>query len=114
MEQLNRIELRGTVGNCRCQELESGGVVAHLTLVTNYAYKSNKNGDVIETNWTPVTVWQNKYLPDLKSITKGMRIGVVGRLKTSKWTDSEGKNRDAQEVVADKLEIIEESLSVQM
>ena len=41
MEQLNRIELRGTVGSVRLQTF-SDNMVARFTLATNFAYKDKE------------------------------------------------------------------------
>ena len=50
MEQLNRIELRGTVGSIRLQTF-SDNMVARLTLATNFAYKDKEGAATIDTSW---------------------------------------------------------------
>ena len=49
MEQLNRIELRGTVGSVRLQTF-SENVMARITVATNYAYKDREGAAVIDTS----------------------------------------------------------------
>ena len=47
MEQLNRIEIRGHVGNVNVVAV-GDAKVAHFSVVTNFAYKSRNNEPVIE------------------------------------------------------------------
>ena len=48
MEQLNRIEIRGHVGNVNVVAV-GDAKVAHFSLATNYAYKGKDGTPVIET-----------------------------------------------------------------
>ena len=48
MEQLNRIELRGNVGNVRVSDV-GGSKVARFSLATNFIYKGKDNEGVVET-----------------------------------------------------------------
>ena len=54
MEQLNKIELRGNVGNIRVQAVGENEV-ANFSLATNFAYKSKDGTPVIETTWHNIT-----------------------------------------------------------
>ena len=47
MEQLNRIELKGVVGNVRIQDFNESRM-ARIGLATNYAYKDREGVAVIE------------------------------------------------------------------
>lgn len=106
MEQLNRIELRGNVGNIRISAAGSGQV-ARFSLATNFLYKNRDGEAVVETTWHNVVAWNTKGMPDFSLITKGCPVYVCGRLKSSKYTGSDGVERQSYEVVANKL-IIEE------
>ena len=48
MEQLNKVELIGTVGTIRMTEVGEASS-ARLSLATNYAYRSKDGAAVIET-----------------------------------------------------------------
>lgn len=112
MEQLNRIELRGTVGGVRLQNYNEL-TVAHFTLVTNYAYKDKEGTPVIESTWHNVTAWEGKDIPDLSSIDKGTKLYVIGRLRTQKYTGADGVDRVSTEVVARRIVVIEEDQQLQ-
>ena len=48
MEQINRIELIGIIGNARIQTI-GNTKAARLSIATNYAYRSQSGEAVIET-----------------------------------------------------------------
>ena len=56
MEQLNRIELRGNVGNIKLQTV-GDKLAARFTVATNYAYKDKDGSAVIETTWHNINAW---------------------------------------------------------
>ena len=94
MEQLNRIELRGNVGNVRLSNVGES-LVARFSLATNFMYKGREGDAVIETTW--------KGMPDLKKIEKGKPLYVCGRLRTSRFTGNDGTEKQVYEVVASKI-----------
>ena len=47
-------------------------------------------------------------MPDLNTITKGMQLNVIGRLRTFRYTNAEGQERQLYEVVANKIRIVTE------
>lgn len=107
MEQLNRIELRGIVGTSRLQTYQ-GRKVVRFSLATSYVYK-NKTGDpVIETTWHNVNAWEGKTMPNLEEIDKGVKLQVIGRLKSQRYVDSEGVERINYEVSASQITILEQ------
>lgn len=107
MEQLNRIELRGSVGFVR-QQVVNGRMVVHLSVATNYVYKDRNGDPVIETTWHNVSAWEGKGCPNLGKIEKGCKVYVQGRLRGQRYTDSEGIERYSFEVVAYQLNLLED------
>jgi len=80
MEQLNKIEIRGNVGNVNIIKVGKTRV-AHFSVATNFAYKDKNGEPVIETTWHNVTAWEgNKGIPSLDIIEKGFAVYVCGRL----------------------------------
>ena len=112
MEQLNRIELRGAVGSVRLQTF-SEARVARFTVATNYAYK-DKNGEaVIETSWHNVVAKEGRNLRDIDKICKGSKVYVQGRLRYQKYTGSDGVERLATDIVANRLVILDDESQIQ-
>ncbi|MBO8471506.1 MAG: single-stranded DNA-binding protein [Bacteroidetes bacterium] len=106
MEQLNRIELRGNVGNIRISEVGESKV-ARFSVATNFIYKGKDNEGVVETTWHNVVAWSGKGMPDFTAITKGAPVYVTGRIRTSRFTGSDGTEKTVYEVVASKIEVLD-------
>ncbi|MBQ5980174.1 MAG: single-stranded DNA-binding protein [Bacteroidales bacterium] len=114
MEQLNRIEIRGNVGNVNI--LKVGNTrVAHFSVATNFAYKDRNGEPVIETTWHNVTAWEgNKGIPSLDGICKGFPIYVIGRLRTQKYVSGDGSEKTSYDVIANSVEPVESNVMPQM
>ena len=113
MEQLNRLEIRGNVGNVNI--LRVGDTrVAHFSVATNVAYKGRNGEPVIETTWHNVTAWEgNKGIPSLDIICKGFPVYVAGRLRSQKYTANDGTERTSMEVIASTVEPVDGNVSAQ-
>lgn len=107
MEQLNRIELRGSVGSIRIQKI-SGVNVANFTLATNLAYRDKDGCAIIETTWHNVTAWESKEIRDLYKLEKGSKVHLIGRIRSQRFCGSDGIDRTMYEVVAKSLFIIDD------
>ena len=99
---LNKIELIGRLGaDPKGQVTATGSPVSNFSIATNRKYK-DKNGELItETEWHQVVVFGagadycNQYLH------KGRLVRVGGRIKTEKWEDNEGNQRQTVKVIAE-------------
>ena len=107
MEYINKIELQGRVGTLRTNTV-NGTMVANFSLATEALYKNREGGGVSETTWHNVVAWSGKDMPDLSILCKGMQVNVTGRLRTFRYTNTEGVEKQLYEVVASKVRIIEE------
>lgn len=105
MEQLNKIELRGNVGNVRISDI-GGNRVARFSLATNFMYKGKDNEAVLETTWHNIVAWSGKGMPDFSTIVKGAPVYVCGRLRTSKFTGNDGTEKTVYEVIANHIDVI--------
>ena len=107
MDHINKIELQGRIGTVRTNFF-GDNMVANFSLVTEYLYKTRDGGAANETTWHQVTAWEGKDMPDLSTLTKGMQVNVTGRLRTFRYTNTEGAEKQLYEVVANKIRIITE------
>ena len=106
MENLNRVELRGVVGNVKVQTV-SDNRVYRFTLATSRAYKDKNGTAVIETTWHQVVAWENDNMPDLSQIEKGSKLYVSGRIRNQKYLNSEDVEKQVVEVVANRVVFVE-------
>ena len=107
MEQLNRVELLGSVGSIRIQRI-SGANVANFTLATNLAYRDKDGCAIIETTWHNVTAWEGKDIQNLDRIAKGSKVHLTGRIRCQRFTGTDGLERSMYEVVARTIDLIED------
>ncbi len=107
MEHLNRIEVNGRVGTIRISEV-NGSKVANFSVVSEYLYKTRDGNAMSETTWFNVTAWQNRDMPDFGRLAKGMQVYVSGRMRSSKYTNSDGIDRQFYDIIANKVEYLTE------
>ena len=108
MEQLNRIELRGNVGNVRYVP-DGNPPYAHLTVATSKAYRGKSGEAVIETTWHNVVAFESKTICGLNKLERGSKVSITGRIKNNKFTGADGVEKTVVEVMANKLSIIPDS-----
>ena len=109
MEQLNKVELRGNIGSVRCSEY-GDRVVVNFTMATTAARSGKYGKPLVDTTWHVVNAWQNRSMPDLKLLAKGMPVSVTGRIRSNRFTGADGVERTSQEIQAYSLRIEEESM----
>ena len=105
MEHINRIEIQGRVGTVRTN-IVNETMVANFSVATDYLYKGKDGAGVSETTWHNVVAWAGKEMPDLRRVTKGTPVYVCGRMRTSKYTTSEGVEKHFYEILAYKVRIL--------
>lgn len=103
MEQLNRVELRGIVGNISIQQVNNTRV-ARISVATDYIYENRKGEKVCETTWHSVNIWEEKSGVSLDEIQRGDGVYIQGRLRNTRYTDAHGVERVITEIVGNKLE----------
>lgn len=106
MKQVNRIELCGTVGCIRAQNV-GDGLLVDFSLATNYSYRDSNGCPVIETTWHNVRAWNDCCDQEtLERLQKGSTVHVEGRLRCDKYAASDGSERVLNSVIAHKLQIV--------
>ena len=107
MEHINRIELKGRVGTVR-SNTHNDNKVTNFTLVTEFFFK-NRNGEPMsETTWFNIVAWEGKDIYDLDLIEKGVAVHLTGRMRTTRYTNAEGVEKQFFEVLATSLKIVDE------
>jgi len=59
-----------------------------------------------EADFVRVSTWNKQAELCAQYLEKGRKVGVDGRLRSSSWEDSDGKKRNAIEVVANRVEFL--------
>lgn len=103
---MNKVMLIGNVGQTpEVRAMGNGDRVANLSVATSEKWTDKASGEKKErTEWHRVTVW-NPHLVDVveKYCQKGTRVYVEGAIRSRKWTDKEGVERVAFEIVIERF-----------
>ena len=100
---LNHITIMGRlVRDPELRRTGSGIAVASFTLAVDRDF-GPKDGGEKETDFIDCVAWRNTGEFVSKYFTKGRMAVVSGRLQIRKYTDKDGNNRRAAEVVADNV-----------
>ena len=107
---LNKVLLQARLGNDPELKTSSNGTsVVTLNVAVKRDFK-NKNGEN-ETDWLTVVIWRQTAEMVAKYFKKGDQILIEGSIQTRKYTDKDGNNRTAFEIVANNVHFVESKKS---
>lgn len=102
---MNNIVLLGRLTkDADIRSTQSGKVVASFTLAVDRPYTQNGKREV---DFIACQIWGKSAEVLGKSVHKGQRILLEGRLQIRQYTDKNGNKRTAAEVVTERFEFIE-------
>lgn len=78
--------------------------VTNFTLAVDRQYKS---GEEKQTDFINIVAWRNTAEFVTKYFSKGLLVALEGSIQTRRYTDKEGNNRTAFEVVANNVHFAE-------
>lgn len=95
---INKVILMGRLGKDPViRKLESGRVVANISLATNESYL--KDGQRMEsTEWHYLEMWDQQALDAERHFKKGSVLYIEGKLRTEKYIDAEGVEKQLRKV----------------
>lgn len=104
----NRTVLIGNLGrDAEVRRLESGKIVAQVSIATTENYKNAAGEKVTDTQWHNLVVWGKLAEVAEKYWKKGKKIGVAGKLTHRKYTDKEGVEKYTSEIVVHEFEFLD-------
>jgi|SRR6266446_2010474 single-strand DNA-binding protein len=104
---LNKIMLIGNVGkDPELQVTSDGTPFTRFSLAVNRSYKSSSGEKVEETEWFNVVTWRQLAEICERYLHKGSKVYIEGRLSQRKYTDREGIQRTAVDVIATDMEML--------
>lgn len=99
---VNKVIIIGNVGkDPEIRSFQSGGRAASFSVATSESWKDKSSGErKTRTEWHRISVL-NDALVDIieKFVKKGSKVFIEGQLETRKWTDRQGVDHYATEVV---------------
>ncbi len=103
---MNVVALLGRlVADPELRQTPQGVQVTRMRIAVNRAYV--KHGEERKADFIDVVAWRNTAEFAAKYFRKGNMMGVSGSIQTRNYTDKDGNNRYAFEVVADNISFAE-------
>lgn len=98
---LNKVILMGRLTrDPELRHTQSNIPVASFTIAVDRGYK--KDNDAVNADFVNIVAWRGTAEFVSKWFTKGQLVAVSGKLQARNYTDANGNNRTATEVVADE------------
>jgi single-strand DNA-binding protein len=105
---LNKILLIGNLGKDPELNVTSDGTaVTKFSLAVNRAYKAANGEKREETEWFNIVTWSKLAEICERYLHKGSKVYIEGRLTQRKYTDREGTQRTAVEVIANDMKMLD-------
>jgi len=107
MASVNKVILVGNLGrDPEVRHTAAGDTVANISIATTSKYK-NKTGELVEeTEWHRVTFFGRLAEVVGEYLKKGRPVYVEGRLKTRKYTDKDGVEKYATDIIASEMQML--------
>jgi single-strand DNA-binding protein len=103
---INKVILLGRLGKDPVvRRLDNGRVVANVTLATNDYY--TKEGQRLEsTEWHNLEMWDKQAETAEKYLKKGSLLYVEGKIRTDRYTDAEGQERQTRKIRVNNFQMM--------
>jgi single-strand DNA-binding protein len=108
MASVNKVIVLGNVGkDPEVRSLPNGSAVCQISIATSRKWKDKATGDQQEeTEWHRVTFFERQAEIVGEYVKKGSPLYVEGRLRTRKYTDKDGVEKFATEIIATELQLL--------
>ncbi|EXI61650.1 single-stranded DNA-binding protein [Mannheimia granulomatis] len=105
---MNLVTLIGRLGqDPDIRTMQNGEKTAALSVATSEKWTDKQTGVKKEsTEWHRVVLYRRLAEIAEMYIRKGMLVSVVGKIKSRKWTDSNGVERNITEIIAEQVQML--------
>ena len=111
MASINKAILIGNIGkDFELRKTAAGSSIANLTLATTRRYKDGQ-GQQEETEWHSVVFYGKTAEIATQYLHKGSSVYIEGRLHTRKYTDKQGIERYATDIIGETLQFLDSKKS---
>lgn len=112
MASVNKVILIGRLGkNIDRRQTGAGSSIANLTVATDRRYKDGQGNAQTETEWHSVVFFEKTAGIAGQYLRKGSLIYIEGRLHTRKYTDKQGIERYATDIIGETLQFLDSKKS---
>ncbi len=107
MAGVNKVILLGRLGSDpEVRTLPSGGKVVTFSIATSESYNNKEGVKVEQTEWHRIELWEGLANIAEQYLKKGDMAYVEGRIRTEKWTDKEGIERNTVKIRGNSLQLV--------
>ena len=105
---MNKVLVIGNLGNDpEMRYTPNGNPVTSFRIATNRRYTTSEGEQREETEWFTVSAWNRLAETCNQYLTKGKKVYVEGRLKSSPWIGNDGEPRSGNEIVANDVRFLD-------
>ena len=107
MASVNKVILIGNLGRDPETRYTTGGdAVTNLNIATTETWKDKSGEKQEKTEWHRVVLFGRQAEVAGEYLKKGRPVYIEGRLQTRKYTDKDGVEKYATEIVADRMQLL--------
>ena len=108
MASVNKVIIVGNLGrDPEIRTMPSGEAIANIAVATSYKSKDRNTGEQKEqTEWHRIAFFGRLAEIVGQYIKKGSSVYVEGRLQTRKYTDKDGVERYATDIIAEQMQML--------
>ena len=108
MASVNKVIIVGNLGrDPEVRYMPSGDAIANIAVATSYKSKDKNTGEQKElTEWHRISFFGKLAEIVGQYLKKGSSVYVEGRLQTRKYTDKDGIERYATEIIAENMQML--------
>lgn len=108
MASVNKVIIVGNLGrDPEIRYMPSGDAIANIAVATSYKSKDRQTGEQKElTEWHRISFFGRLAEIAGEYLKKGSSVYVEGRLQTRKYTDKDGIERYATDIIAENMQML--------
>ena len=108
MAGINRVILVGNLGaDPEIRTLENGTKVAQFSLATAESYRDKAGEWQEQTEWHRIVLWRFLAEKAEKSLKKGSKIYLEGKIRSRSWTNQESVKQYTTEIIGEKYLLLD-------
>ena len=104
---LNKVIIIGRLGcDPETRSMPNGDAVCNFSVATSETW-NDRNGQRVErTEWHNITMYRKLDEIAGQYLTKGSQVYIEGKIKSHKYTDKNGVERTAYEIIANEMKML--------
>lgn len=103
----NQVHLIGNLGkDPEFFTFENGRSLCKISLATNERYKSQEGDNKTRTDWHYVIAWGKNGDNMARTLRKGHKVAISGKLSSRTYELANGKKRYVTEVIANEFQLL--------